>query len=109
MILVPGVTDRDWNLKERWQQCQTWLAQIGLGPERTAYSYRYDIESDEPRIFSRKGMESEALNLLDCLMALCREDEAETSEKKKTQFVFVMLDIGAIIVKKVSVNRRPYE
>jgi hypothetical protein len=100
VILVHGITDFEWNTKERWKQWQTWMEEIGLGSDHKIWRYQYDLESDNPQLFTRNGIESEALRLLDCLVR-CREGETEETRGKK-RFVFVMLDIGGIIVKRVS-------
>lgn len=100
MILVHGIADFEWNSKQRWRSWQAWLSGIGLGSEHKVWRYQYDLESDDPRVFARNGIESEALGLLDCL-GRCRADETGEMKGKK-RFVFVTMDIGGVIVKRVS-------
>lgn len=79
------------------------MAEVGLDSEHTIWRYQYDLRSNYPRIFSPNGIDLEARSLLDCL-AEVRANETEETEQKK-RFVFVSLDIGGIIVKKVSYHR----
>lgn len=61
--------------------------------------YQYDVEKTDAQIYTSNGIELEAIRLLDSLL---KHHQAENEETRGTKrFVFVMLDIGGIIVKKV--------
>jgi hypothetical protein len=99
VILVHGVTDSEWNSKERWKAWQQWMTEIGLNDEQKIMRYQYDVEKTDAQIYTSNGIELEAIRLLDSLLRCQQAENEETRGTKR--FVFVMLDIGGIIVKKV--------
>lgn len=66
--------------------------------------YQYDVEKTEAEIYTSHGIELEAIRLLDSLLKCQQAENEETRGTKR--FVFVMLDIGGIIVKKVLIPLR---
>lgn len=76
------------------------MRDIGLNDAQKVLRYQYDVEKDYAQIYTSNGIELEAIRLLDALLK-CQQAENETRGTKR--FVFVMLDIGGIIVKKVHI------
>lgn len=78
------------------------MRDIGLnGPndENKIMCYQYNVEKTDAQIYNSNGIELEAISLLDSL-SKCQQAENEETRGTK-RLVFVMLDIGGIIVKKV--------
>lgn len=78
------------------------MRDIGLnGPndENKVMRYQYYIEKTDAQIYTSSGIDLEAIRLLDSLLKCQQAENEETRGTKR--FVFVMLDIGGIIVKKV--------
>lgn len=99
VILVHGIADCEWNSKDRWRAWEKWIREVGLDDGEKIMCYQYDVEKAGAQVYASNGIELEALRLLDSLLK-CQQDDNE--EKRGTRrFVFVMLDIGGIIVKKV--------
>uniref|UniRef100_A0A093VID1 Ankyrin repeat domain-containing protein 50 n=1 Tax=Talaromyces marneffei PM1 TaxID=1077442 RepID=A0A093VID1_TALMA len=73
--------------------------QVGLNDEQKVLRYQYDVEKNHSQIYTSNGIESEAIRLLDSLLRCQQADNEDTRGTRR--FVFVMLDIGGIIVKKV--------
>ena len=104
VILVHGITDSEWNSKERWKVWEEWIRGIGLNGDQKVMRYQYDVEKTDAQIYTSHGIELEAIRLLDSLIKCQQAEDEETRGTKR--FVFVMLDIGGIIVKKVLISPR---
>lgn len=77
-----------------------WLDGMGLKDDHTVKVYHYDIASHNPAIFTVTGIEKEARKLLEGLTSNVEED-------RNRRYVFVALDIGGILIKKVRLQHLP--
>ncbi|KAL4993268.1 hypothetical protein BDV10DRAFT_190148 [Aspergillus recurvatus] len=87
VILMQGIANREWTSQKRWKTWRPLLDSMGLW-DNTVQAYNYDIESSNPMIFTKDGLENEAARLIESLIRIDR------------RYSFVALDIGGILVKK---------
>lgn len=77
-----------------------WLNSIGLKDDHTVKVYHYDIASHNPGIFTVTGIEKEAGKLLEGLTG-------NAEQEPNRRYIFVALDIGGILIKKVRLPHLP--
>ncbi|KAL5041268.1 hypothetical protein BDW71DRAFT_213205 [Aspergillus fruticulosus] len=67
VILVQGIANREWKSQKRWKTWRPWLDSMGLWDNNTIQAYNYDIETSNPAIFTKDGIEKEAVRLIESL------------------------------------------
>jgi hypothetical protein len=76
-----------------------WFDSMGLKDDHTIKAYYYDIASEDPGIFNVDGIEKESRKLLEDLAGGKTEEQ-----DPNRRYIFIALDIGGIIVKKVRLH-----
>ncbi|RDW68848.1 uncharacterized protein DSM5745_08608 [Aspergillus mulundensis] len=119
VILVHGIIDRERKNQKRWETWQPWLESMGLWGDNTIQDYNYDVQTSNPEIFTKCGIETEAARLVESLIQHKQSQPPretlndvvgmssptglyqEEQDSFNNRYVFVALAIGGILVKKV--------